>query len=87
MRPTGVSARQHLPVEEIARQQTIAEPIADDVDADLAIVDLHVLGSALLGGEDLQRLVARSDVVVELRAAAEHEQIRSRTARELPGEG
>src|SRR6185295_12711141 len=39
----------------------LQQPIADAVDAELAVVDLAMLGAALGLGEDAQRLVLRAD--------------------------
>ncbi len=44
----------------------VGEPVGGEVDADLAVVDVGVLAAALLGGEDLDRLVGRADRVIEL---------------------
>ena len=44
----------------------LQKPVADEVDAELAVVDLAMLGAAFGFGEDLQRLVLRADPLVEL---------------------
>src|SRR5690348_18461115 len=38
----------------------LRQPVGGIIDPDLAIVDMGVLGAALLGREDLQRLVLRT---------------------------
>ena len=44
----------------------LREPVGGEVDADLAVVDVGVLGAAFLGGENLDGLVRRADRVIEL---------------------
>ena len=42
------------------------QPVGGEIDADLAVVDMGVLGAAFLGVEDLDGLVGRADRVIEL---------------------
>ena len=44
------------------------QPVADEVDAELAVVDLAMLGAAFGLGEDFQVLVLRADALVEFLA-------------------
>ena len=44
----------------------IREPVGGEVDADLAVVDVGVLGATFFGGENLDGLVGRADRVIEL---------------------
>src|SRR4029077_16145318 len=41
------------------------DPVTDIIDAERAVVDLAMLGRALLGGEYLERLVLRPDLLVQ----------------------
>src|SRR5215218_6740726 len=52
------------------------KPVGGEVDADLAVVDVGVLGAALLGAENLDGLVGRTDRVVEfLRVLDRHDAV------------
>src|SRR5262245_34816132 len=42
------------------------EPVADIVDAELAVIDLAVLGAAFLGGKNLDVLALRAKLIVEV---------------------
>src|SRR5262249_39525091 len=42
------------------------QPVADVVDAELAVIDLAVLGAAVIGGEDLDVLAPGAHPLVEL---------------------